>query len=812
MPAFPLKSRLLDGRFSLRLQYLCPPLVGFHVAAAEEIGLPKRPQRIVSRFGGVTLDMYKDVFMHSTQRETGRFGVATIRVALLAVIVTLTSLATAAGWIPAKAPLSTRWTQEVLPNRTLPEYPRPQMVRAEWMNLNGLWQFEALTADREPTPGKDLAGQILVPFPIESALSGVRTQTDRAQYRCLFQIPPQWIGRRILLHFGAVDWESAVYVNGKLVGTHRGGYDPFSFDVTDALRRDTNQELIVKVFDQTDRGDQPRGKQSRDPKEASYSSVTGIWQTVWIEPVEEVRIDDLVINPDVDASCLRLTVKGANADESASIQAEILLGDESIAKGFGGAGAEIRIDIPRDRLKLWSPASPHLYKLSVAMKRGDVAVDQVESYFGMRKIELVKDDKGIARIYLNGQPTFQIGAIDQGYWPDGLYAAPTDEALKYDIEIAKRLGFNMLRKSGKVEPARWYYWCDKLGMLVWQDMPGGDVKSRESRAQFAHELRRMTDTLKNSPSVVAWVLFNEGWGQHDTERYVKELKKSDPTRLVDAASGWTDKNVGDILDAHSYPGPVAVPASGRASALGAFGGLGLRMANHVWDDKSWGYRGMLDREDLAIRYRALLSRSWDLHRSRALSAVIYAQLVDVESECDGIITYDRETIKIDPNAAMAANSGKLTPPTIILAAADVQPSSWKFTTEEPGSQWYDSQFNDSSWELGMSGFGTESASGRIVRTPWTSSHIWLRRTLTLDKFDSEKISFWVYHDDDAEIYVNGVLAAKLEGYSASYEETPLTAEARKALRRGKNVIAVHCRNVTGGQYVDLGVIEAPGDD
>ena len=556
--------------------------------------------------------------------------------------------ALAEDWQPAAGPLKTRWAKDVSPTNALPEYPRPEMVRKDWLNLNGLWDIKL---------GDGTESKILVPFAIQSALSGVMKHADRVTYRRSFEIPKGWSGQKVLLHFGAVDWESTVFVNGKKIGVHRGGYDAFSFDITDALKGEGAQEITVDVFDPTDLGGQPRGKQKLKPGSIMYTATTGIWQTVWLEPVAPAHIESLKIVPDVDESCLRLTVFG-----SGSVEAVASEDGKVIAQVTGQAGSELKLSIPSP--KLWSPDSPHLYDLRVSLKSGDKTVDAVTSYFGMRKIALGKDDKGITRMMLNGKPVFQVGPLDQGFWPDGIYTAPTDEALRFDIAETKRLGFNTTRKHVKVEPDRWYYWCDKLGLLVWQDMPCGnsytDKQQPIDKPQFKSELVNMVKNNWNHPSIIMWVVFNENQGQHDTEALVAEVKALDPSRLVNNASGNDDKNCGDVIDKHSYPGPESPkPEENRAAVLGEFGGLGLPVDGHTWTKKTWGYEGTKNIEDLTSAYEKLLGKSWELNATAGLSAVIYTQLTDVETECNGLLTYDREINKVIPERAAAANSGKL---------------------------------------------------------------------------------------------------------------------------------------------------------
>jgi len=569
-------------------------------------------------------------------------------------------------WQAREAPLMTEWAKDVTPDNVHPEYPRPQMVRQEWMNLNGLWEYAPALEGEQPPVGKELSGKILVPFPVESALSGVMEHHDRLWYRRTFSIPESW-EEKVVLHFGAVDWEAVVYVNGKQLGMHRGGYDAFQFDITEALLPSGEQELIVGVFDPTNRGVQPAGKQVLQPGGIFYTSSTGIWQTVWLEPLPAVNITGMEMNPDIDAGILRLKVFVDGFTDDHIIEAAAFDGDEQVAMVTGKAGVELTLSIAD--AKLWAPGSPFLYDLNVALKDNGETVDRVDSYFGMRKVSLGKDDNGITRIFLNNKFIFQIGPLDQGFWPDGLHTAPTDEALRFDIEIAQKLGFNMIRKHTKIEPARWYYWCDKLGMLVWQDMASPNQRnfrrnrSPETDKQFEYELMRMVEGFRNHPSIIMWIIFNEGWGQFDTGRFTQMVKTKDPDRLVNNASGWRDMNVGDIVDVHSYPGPDApAPEPGRAAVLGEFGGLGLPIENHTWSSESWGYRNLTSMEELKDRYELLFDRMWQFKDDPGLSAAVYTQITDVETEVNGLLTYDRKVLKLKVEAAQAFHKDEMVSP------------------------------------------------------------------------------------------------------------------------------------------------------
>jgi hypothetical protein len=733
-----------------------------------------------------------------------------------------TGPAWSADWKPARGPLMTRWAKDVSPDKVHREYPRPQMVRKDWKNLNGLWQLAFARKGEAPPLGKDLPERILVPFPVESALSGVMKRVDRLWYRRTFTVPESWSKRRVLLHFGAVDWETTVWVNGKKLGEHRGGYDAFTFDITEALTKTGPQELVVGVWDPTDQGTQPRGKQVKRPEGIWYTPTTGIWQTVWLEPVAKTYIQSLSIVPDVDAGKVRVTIRTTGIDWRHTLYLKSEIDDHVHGLKPEKATSAVTMSLNVPKAKLWSPNSPTLYNLEVYLNAGVDPVDSVQSYFGMRKVSIGKDDKGVIRILLNNKFVFQIGPLDQGFWPDGLYTAPTDEALKYDIEVTKKLGFNMTRKHVKVEPARWYYWCDKLGLLVWQDMPSGDryisgnqldiQRSPDSAKQYEHELTRMIDGLRNHPSVIMWVVFNEGWGQFDTARIVEFTKKLDPTRLVDSASGWTDRKVGDVHDIHSYPAPNSPqPEEKRAAVLGEFGGLGLGIDGHAWSGKAWSYLGTRDRADLTQKYERLIARAWHLKNKPGLSAAVYTQITDVETEGNGLLTYDREVIKVDVDRVRAVNRGDLSRVprvrTVVLTARE-KPIVWRYTFAKPAPDWFKPDFDDSAWKRGPAGFGTEGTPGAKVRTVWKTDDIWIRREFTLPRGNYKDLHLLVHHDEDAEIYVNGILAARVSGYVTDYQELEMTARARTSIKPGgKNHLAVHCHQTTGGQYIDVGLVE-----
>jgi beta-galactosidase/beta-glucuronidase len=586
-------------------------------------------------------------------------------------------------WHIVPGRITTPWAPQVDPAHPLPEYPRPQMVRGEWENLNGLWEYAIVPKDQdEPVSYR---GKILVPFAIESALSGVGKTVGKDStlwYRTFFVLPagvraPKKNGT-ILLHFGAVDWRAEVFINGKSAGIHEGGYDPFTFDITSLVTKGKRQQLAVKVWDPTDDGPQPRGKQVKDPNGIWYTSVTGIWQTVWIEAVPATYIAALRQTPDIDRQTLIVStdVQGLRAGDSIRVTA--LDGGRMVARESGGIGADgsvgpaaanstaqQRLSIPN--AKLWSPDSPFLYDLTVSVVRKGKIVDEVKSYFAMRKISVGPDTHGTLRMMLNNRFVFEIGPLDQGWWPDGLYTAPTDSALRFDIQQTKNMGFNMIRKHVKVEPARWYHDCDEIGMLVWQDMPSGDlgarwnsnpgleggsemVRTRESEAIYRKEWNAIMDGLYDFPCIVVWTPFNEAWGQFKTIEITEWTMKKDPSRLVNSASGGNYYETGHLIDLHHYPDPAMVRAdvfgARQALVLGEFGGLGLPLEGHTWQTKNnWGYKTFTDPDTLFRSYSSFINALQPLIQ-KGLSAAVYTQTTDVEVETNGLMTYDRKVIKM----------------------------------------------------------------------------------------------------------------------------------------------------------------------
>jgi hypothetical protein len=684
------------------------------------------------------------------------------------------------------------------------------MVRTDWRSLNGLWDY-ALAADAAgPPPVYD--GKILVPYPVESALSGVQRALDEQStlwYHRTFQVPASWAGRRIMLRFGAVDWQARIIINRHEVGTHRGGYDAFAFDITGDLNPEGQQELTVAVSNPTE-GDQPRGKQSRRPEGIFYNASSGIWQTVWLEPVPASGITDLKMTPDVDAGALRL--QAFDREDSSDLKVEATAFANGAVAGRVSGPANTELILPVSQPRLWSPDDPFLYDLRIDLKDHDRVVDSVSSYFGMRSIGLRRDENGVTRLTLNGKFIFELGALDQGFWPDGIYTAPTDAALQHDLRFLKSAGFNLVRKHVKVEPARWYYYCDKLGLLVWQDMPSGNNNTPDGRIRFEAELRRMIVQLQNHPCIVTWVIFNESWGQFDTERLTQAVKEWDPTRLVDSASGWTDKHVGDLNDSHNYPFPETPAAdSSRAAVAGEFGGLGLPLPGHEWSSDYWSYQTLPDADALEGWYYALLQEIWSQKEKRGLSAAIYTQTADVETECNGLLTYDRRVEKISPARLAAMNSGELfrQPMTVLLTNAVFGTPVWRYTFAKPSPLWNLPGFDDHTWPKGPGGFGTDFTRGSRVRTTWNTSDIWLRRYFVLGNDTLDGARFYLHHDKSVQVYLNGIEALRTSSYLVNYALFDIAPLAVAALHPGTNCIAVHCDQTAGGQFIDVGIVLPP---
>lgn len=581
------------------------------------------------------------------------------------------ALCAQAQWKPAGDKIKTQWAEQVNPKSVLPEYPRPLMERSEWQNLNGEWEY-AIKPVGEVEPAS-FDGNILVPFAVESSLSGVQKEVGEKNelwYKRSFTVPAKWKGKDVMLNFGAVDWKAEVFVNDVLVGSHKGGYTPFSFNITPFLKGSGAQKLVVRVWDPSDKGYQPIGKQTSNPQGIWYTSVTGIWQTVWLEPVASNHITAVKSIPNVDANALNVTVGASTPCVTSIVEVKLLDKGAVVASAKGVQGQELRLGVKNPTL--WSPENPYLYDMSITLSQNGKVIDQVKSYTAFRKISVEKDQNGILRMCLNNKPLFHYGPLDQGWWPDGLYTAPTDEALLYDIKKTKEWGFNMIRKHVKVEPARWYYHCDKEGILVWQDMPSGDMGNRwephkynggtdkersvESVANYYQEWKEIMDLGVSHPSIVVWVPFNEAWGQFDTEKVVAWTKAYDPSRLVNPASGGNHRPCGDILDLHNYPGPdMFLFDAQRVTVLGEYGGIGLPLENHLWWNKrNWGYIQFKNSDEVTAEY-VKYAQELKGFVKRGFSAAVYTQTTDVEGEVNGLMTYDRKVIKINEAKVKAAN-------------------------------------------------------------------------------------------------------------------------------------------------------------
>ena len=588
-------------------------------------------------------------------------------------------------WHLLKDKITTPWAEQVDPKNTLPEYPRPQLVRGNWQNLNGLWNYAIVPKTAAEPAAWD--GSILVPFAVESALSGVGKTVGKDStlwYKNTVSINKSLKGKQILLHFGAVDWQTEVFVNGKSAGVHEGGYDPFTFDITALLKSGSKQEIKIRVWDPTDDGPQPRGKQVKNPEGIWYTPVTGIWQTVWLEGVEKTYIGTTKQTPNIDDNTLSVSAEVTNSQPGDKLEISAWDGKTQVDSKTVDAGGTAVLSIKDE--KLWSPTTPFLYDLQVSVVRNGKVVDEVKSYFAMRKISLGADANGVQRMLLNNKFVFEYGPLDQGWWPDGLYTAPTDEAMTFDIDKLKAMGFNMIRKHIKVEPARYYAYCDKTGMLLWQDMPSGDLGNKwenrpgvydkatdrqrtpESEGYYRKEWNAIMNALYNYPCIVVWTPFNEAWGQFKTVEIAEWTKKKDPSRLVNSASGGNFFVTGDIVDLHNYPNPAMPRAEifGKTQAvvLGEFGGLGWPVENHTWKIKrTWGYQNFKNGDELFAKYSTFTDRLQDLIRL-GLSAAVYTQTTDVEGEVNGFMTYDRKVIKMPVEKLQSANA-KLFDPALV---------------------------------------------------------------------------------------------------------------------------------------------------
>jgi hypothetical protein len=730
-----------------------------------------------------------------------------MRTFVLAFLIINTAAATAQNWQPAKVSLTTKWGREVTPANAWTEYPRPQMQRKEWMNLNGLWNYSVKPIG-QPAPST-FDGEILVPFCIESSLSGVGKPllpTQELWYNREFKVPADWSGKDLMLHFDAVDWETRLWVNGKKVGEHRGGSDPFSFNITPFLNKSGNQQITVNVWDPTDTELQARGKQVLDPKGIWYTAVSGIWQTVWLEPVNKKSISHFVPTPDIDKQSIRFSTAASGLTGKEQLHFVIKDGKRLVKDTMAAFTENLSISIPDP--KLWSPKNPNIYTVTVDLKTGNQTEDKFSSYFAMRKIALGVDANGYERLTLNNEPLFQYGTLDQGWWPEGLLTPPSNAAMLFDMVKLKEMGFNMIRKHIKVEPSLYYYHADTMGMLLWQDMPSGFagpgpshvaadakedwVRPAESAIQFEKEWKSIMDHLRFFPSIVMWVPLNEGWGQYDTKRIAKLTKDYDPSRLVDAPSGWTDRGVGDVNDAHQYPGPGMEPPSqnkGRAIVLGEFGGLGLVVKDHIWDPnkRNWGYKTYHEKEILISEYEEMMY-NLQLMIPRGLAAAIYTQTTDVEGEVNGFITYDRKVMKIPEILLRKLHAPLYLPPagkiSFIDKANETERNKFKFFKGSLDSIWIK---NIQSTEF------IDNKDSVILRK---GESVYAFQDINIEKMP-QGLGLKLYGFGDAKIYINGTRVWSEDKIRTKrhYDDINLTDKIN-LLKAGKNRIMVECTNAT----------------
>ncbi len=743
----------------------------------------------------------------------------------------------AAQWERKQAALMTSWGEEIDPEQVWQEYPRPQLVRADWMNLNGVWEYfrraNTVKLEAESLVNK-FNKRILVPFGVESALSGIM-ETDYSSvanstlmYRRTFTLTEAFKDKRTLLHFGAVDWRCAVFVNRTLVGQHDGGSDPFTFDITPYLNPEGEQEIQVAVYDPSSRGGQPTGKQTINPGSIWYTSCSGIWQTVWLEPVSDCYIERYEVVPDAATGTARVRVI-AN-DPTCKFYLVARDGETVVASTEKvKAGQEVVLTIPD--AKLWSPDSPFLYNLDIYLCRDNCEeCDRARGYFGLRTLSKGMVD-GHPAFLLNGKPIFMYGPLDQGWWPDGLLTPPSYEAMVYDLKVIKSLGMNMVRKHIKVENDLWYEWCDRNGLIVWQDMPSGsDSGNLGTKAElhqiFYNECDHIVTALKQHPCICVWVPFNEGWGQdsnagadHTKQGYfVVRTADADTGRLMNAASGWYDKGIGDITDAHSYPSPSGTSNTGnnRINVCGEFGGITYLIDGHLWGGNDQVYTSVDNSADYTDRFIQYTSALQGLQLEKGLWAGVYTQITDVEKEVNGILTYDRKVLKVDDEQLAAIrsqiertlNQRVSGAKSVVKAGDNATDIMWQYTTAKPAEGWEQPGFDDSAWKTGAAGFGEISQPAAKVRTKWTTSDIWIRRTFQLSGVtadDLPNLCLRLFYDEDSEVYINGVLAMSTSGYNTSYQLFGISESARRTINlEGDNVIAIHTKQTSGGQYIDAG--------
>ncbi len=737
----------------------------------------------------------------------------------------------AADWQPVPGKMMTKWGKELKPDAVWQEYPRPQLERGDWTNLNGLWDY-AVTGKDEKTPAS-WNGKILVPFCPESTLSGVGRLIEPNEALWYKRpLPDAKAGKRTLLNFEAVDYTTTVWVNGRMIGTHTGGYTPFSFDITPALKPSGN-ELQVRVDDATE-GFQLRGKQKLKSGGIWYTRVTGIWQTVWLEQVNERFITDLDFNNDVKTGKITVNAKLAGKTvEGEKIRVTVVGAGSDLANMVEGHdGVTVQIANP----KLWSPSEPNLYRVQVELLDGQgKTIDAVKSYTALREFGKIRDANGNWRFTLNGKSIFHWGPLDQGWWPDGLLTPPSETAMRSDIDYLKAAGFNMIRKHIKIEPRSYYYYCDKVGMLMWQDQvsmgyggpesepkgsnppwtrmasnPSDGTWPDDAHEQYVTEYKRMVDHLRDEPCVALWSPFNEAWGQHRTMEVGKMAMEYDKTRPINIASGGNWWPIGDIADEHHYPDP-GFPFNDRrfddyVKVVGEFGGHGMPIEGHLWDNTkaNWGYGGLpKDLDEWKQRFSRSIHVLANL-RKRGVCAGVYTQTTDVEVEINGLLTYDRIP-KVDASWVKPLSDMLLTTPDVakitdVLLTSEHEPQEWKYVTEQPADGWEKPGLDVASWKTGKGGFGR--APDAETGTEWKTDDIWIRREVKIDSEPKGHATLSIFHDEDAQVFINGTKVADLTGFTTHYVDVPIPDGVLKA---GVNTIAAHCRQTQGGQYIDLGI-------
>ena len=744
----------------------------------------------------------------------------------------------AQNWAPVPGQIMTSWANDVTPENVWKEYPRPQMVRTDWLNLNGLWDFEITDRDTNKI-AINYARKILVPFCVESALSGIKetiTGKQQMMYRRYFTVPSNWNQKYLILHFEAVDYETKVWVDGKYVGMHKGGYDHFQFDITGFLSKEQKHEIKLVVWDPTNEGSQPIGKQALPAirNVTKYTATSGIWQTVWLEPINDVAIESIKIIPNIDNATISLQTKIVGATQGARIKIQAFDQGKEIASSI--AADDEFVSLQLNQPKLWSPTNPFLYDLKLSLVKDGKVVDEVSSYFGMRKISMGRDHEGYMRILLNNAIIYQLGPLDQGYWPDGILTPASDQALRYDIAYLKKIGANMDRMHMKVQPERWYYHCDQLGILVWQDMVSPtkfiDTKSNLNSSDFELEHNITVDQLYNHPSIIQWVLFNESWGQYDTERLTAALKAKDPTRLVINASGWHDKKVGDIRDFHDYtihPAIALVTKNDeRAMVLGEAGGFDLLIPGHLWtpDLKTetklktdWTIdfkKGVVKSADELIeKYTILLDDLFQL-KKYGLNAVVYTQISDVEDEISGWMTYDRKVSKL-PDTTFAALHQQFFKPTItgkyILPLSMNTAQQWNYRFTAPSNDWIKNT-TIADFKLGEAPFGIESNNAHKVNTTWNTNSLFLNKEFTLTALPS-KLSLVACNTGITDVYINGAYVMQFNNFlkndpEVKISESLLSDKAMKLLKVGVNQLSLKFNFPSVGKpvyYYDFGIKE-----